>query len=1328
MTAIAIVGVGGVFPGSADLEQLWEHISNARDCASEPPPGRWALAMDDVYDPRPRRADKVYSRRGCFLAPGQLEQALAAMHPPEPPPPGWDSVFGLLLAAGCQAFNDGVSEGLDRSRVGVIAGNIVLPTEGACALTEAEQGRKLEDQLRARLGKTATPASRASGQAPQLLNRFVAGFPAILLAKMLGLGGGSHTLDAACASSLYALKLAVDELESGRASAMLAGGVSRPDALYTQMGFSQLRALSPRGTCSPFDAQGDGLVVGEGAGMFLLKRLDDALAQGDHIYALLRGVGLSNDVDGSLLQPSSEGQLRALRSAYQQAGWRPDQVDLIECHATGTPVGDAVEFQSLQQLWADQSYEAGQCVLGSVKSNVGHLLTAAGAAGLMKVLLALKHETLPPTANFRAAAAKLGLEQSPFTVLQAARPWPRRAAERPRRAAVSAFGFGGINAHVLVEEYIPGAPLPPHPSPVSEPAGAPIAVVGVGVRTATAEGVQAFEERAVLRAEPLEGAQRIEAVRVPVDRFRIPPKEIEQMLPQQLLMLAVASEAAEDAGWSLRDGGRRLRTGVFVGLGLDLSTTAFQSRWQVLNKVRAWNRELDLGLSREELETWQEELRDAVSAPLTANRTMGALGGIVASRIARELKLGGPSFTVSSEGTSGLRALEVAVRALRRGELDAAVVGAVDLLASSPCPSWGLSQGPPDGDAAAALVLKRLADAQRDGDTIYAVVRGVGASVSPLSQRAIKVEQAMARAQQDAGLADPQIGLWETGRAPAPAAQRWRQVSIQIGHCGAASGLLSLLRGVLCLRSRLLPAGSGEAQAQCWLSDPALGPRRAVVGEQSAGGSCLQVILEEAPANLDGATRSVGLPQEQLVIIEADSVAALLARLGALASALRTGTVGLAALARETCRTHDAAKQRALAIVARSSQELQRLLVEALQALRESPEVPLPHPSRGVTGASRERMFYSPQPLGAKAGLAFVYPGSGNHYPGMGRELCVRFDGLRALEAETNTLRKQLQPELLWNSQDRAEMDRDPRGLILAQVTLSSAVTDVVRRFCPAPQAVIGYSLGESSGLFAARAWTERDGMLERVLQSTLFVSDLSGRYDALRAHWRVPAGEPVAWTMAVLHRPAARVRAALAAHERVYLLIINTPDSCVVGGDPAEVAALARSLGTQAGDLDGITLCHCEAVRPVADAYRELHRLETRPQPGVRFYSGATGQSYHADRESAADSLLAQALHGVDFPRVIENAYQQGARIFVEMGPGDSCSQMIRQILGERPHLARSVCVAGRSDSRSLLTLLAQLVAERVPLQLDALPGCRERRGGVYPRPRTRTLGPRGG
>ena len=309
---IAIVGFGGVFPGAQSPQDFWSNIERGNDAAVEVPSRRWYLDPDEAYSPEIATADRVYSRRVGLL--GEIDLDTDDLGIDADLLERLDPMFRVALRAAQMAVADGLPETLDRDRTGVIFGNIVLPTDASSALALETLGRSFAE----RLGQVGPEP-----EATEPLNRYVAGLPAGLVAHALGLRGGSYTLDAACASSLYALKLACDELVSGRADAMLAGGVSRPSSLYTQMGFSQLRALSPSGRCSPFDRLADGLVVGEGAGLFLLKRRVDAERDGDRVHAVIRGIGLSNDVGGSLMSPDSEGQLRAMQAAYEQAGWAP---------------------------------------------------------------------------------------------------------------------------------------------------------------------------------------------------------------------------------------------------------------------------------------------------------------------------------------------------------------------------------------------------------------------------------------------------------------------------------------------------------------------------------------------------------------------------------------------------------------------------------------------------------------------------------------------------------------------------------------------------------------------------------------------------------------------------------------------------------------------------------------------------------------------------------------------------------------------------------------------------------------------------------------------
>jgi acyl transferase domain-containing protein/3-hydroxymyristoyl/3-hydroxydecanoyl-(acyl carrier protein) dehydratase len=1298
---IAIVSVAGRFPGcGADLGKFWGSVAAAEDCSREVPAGRWVLPPNRCTDPRVAHPDTVYSTRGYYLDPFapdladlDLDLALVAQ---------LDPLFQLVLDAGNRAFRDARTEKIDRSRVGVVLGNICLPTDGSSDLCREILGPKV--------GLPPGPGTHP-------LNRYVAGLPAGLLARGLRLGLGSYTLDAACASSLYAIKLAADELMAGRADAMLAGGCSRPDCQYTQMGFAQLRALSAAGRCRPFDAGADGLMVGEGAGVFVLKRLSDALKHGDTILATVAGVGLSNDMHGNLLAPAKEGQLRAMRRAYETAEWDPTHADLIECHATGTPVGDAIEFDSLRELWGDTGWKAGQCAIGSVKSTVGHLLTGAGAAALAKVLLAIKNETLPPQANFGTPASGLKYKGGPFRVLGKAEKWERRGASEPRRAAVSGFGFGGVNAHLLVEEWT-GAPVPKpkqfattpkalrvHESkwqpPGQSAAAVPVAVVGIGAHFGPSDTLLAFQERALSGDAPqpvpkLNGWRLasaasppgfgIESLAVPIDRFRIPPKELEETLPQQLLMLQVAAAALDDcrAGVKL-NAGDAPTTGVFVGLGLDPNTTNYHLRWAALSNP--------------------EGAPHAASPPLSANRVMGALGSIAASRIARTFHVGGPSHTVCSEEGSAARALELGVRAVQSGELDRAIVGGVDLACDPRMVLPGKVKNP--GEGAAAFVLKRLDDAKRDGDRVYAVVRGVGTAADAKSARA--------RAERDAG-------------EPFDTAVRF-DAARDVGEAGAASAAASLAKACVALNQEIL-----TAPARYWLRDRDEKPRRALVTASGADGTHFAIMLEEhAKKPADVATspeyaQPLGARNEGVFVVDGDSpqtlaaglarLAEFVARVAPEASPAAVGRSSLdtpltmtgprpprnvEAVAREWFRESPPNRVQPLAVtlVARSTGELHEQVAFAREALAADPTAPFPATAKP---ALRDRVFYAPQPLGPKGKVAFVFPGSGNQFDGMGRDLSAHWPAaLRRQQAENECLRSQYAPDHFWTGR---ALEAPARELMFGQVTVGSLVSDIVASLGVRCDAMVGLSLGESAGLFGVRAWQGRDTMFRRMQQSTLFASDLAPPYDAARRYWGVPADEDVDWVIGVVGVPADDVLAVLRPGLRAYLLIVNTPTECVIGGVRADVEKLAVVLGKSVTALRGVTLAHCEAARPVEIPYRELHTLPVTAPAGVAVYSGAYGRAYKPTEKACADSITAGLLATIDVPAVVNAAYRDGVRAFVEVGPGNSCVRMIDAVLGDRPHLARAAHAARQDAASQILRLVAHLVAERFPVNFAALYG----------------------
>lgn len=273
------------------------------------------------------------------------------------------------------------------------------------------------------------------------------------IANRFNLGGTNFVVDAACASSLAAVSLAVKELEGHTSDMVIVGGADTIQSPFSYLCFSKTYALSRNGQCRTFDEKADGIVISEGIGILVLKRLADAERDGDHIYAVIKGVGGSSDGrDKGLTAPRPEGQVRALRRAYAKAGVSPATVGLIEAHGTGTVVGDRTELQSLSQVFEEAACAPQSCAIGSVKSMIGHTKNTAGVAGLIKTALALHHKILPPTLGVDHPTPQVNLLDGPLYINTESRPWVRREGV-PRRAGVSAFGFGGTNFHAVLEEY-----------------------------------------------------------------------------------------------------------------------------------------------------------------------------------------------------------------------------------------------------------------------------------------------------------------------------------------------------------------------------------------------------------------------------------------------------------------------------------------------------------------------------------------------------------------------------------------------------------------------------------------------------------------------------------------------------------------------------------------------------------------------------------------------------------------------------------------------------------------------------------------------------------
>ena len=467
---IAVVGVGAIMPEAPDTGAFWSNIKGGRYCITQTPPERWDPAL--FYDPDPSAPDKTYSNIGGWVR--EFDWNPMAWKFPVPPKVSdqmddgqkW-SVAGsrmALLDAGWPEWT------VDPERVAVIIGNAIggekhyesnlrieypiyqraLEESAAFQGLPADVQSRMVDEFRESFLRGRFPITEDT--MPGELANIIAG----RVAALFNFRGPNFTTDAACASGLAGLSAAVQGLQSHAYDAVVTGGVDRNMGISAFVKFCKIGALSATGT-RPFDAGADGFVMGEGAALFVLRRLADAEREGQHVYGVILGVAGSSDGKGKgITAPNPVGQKLAVERAWATAGLDPTTAGYIEAHGTSTRVGDAAELTTLTEVWTKAGADRHSVALGSVKSNIGHLKAAAGTAGLFKAVRSLDEKVLAPSLNFSEPNPNVDWDSTPFVVNTELREWEAPADGSPRRAGVSAFGFGGTNFHVVLEEHVPG--------------------------------------------------------------------------------------------------------------------------------------------------------------------------------------------------------------------------------------------------------------------------------------------------------------------------------------------------------------------------------------------------------------------------------------------------------------------------------------------------------------------------------------------------------------------------------------------------------------------------------------------------------------------------------------------------------------------------------------------------------------------------------------------------------------------------------------------------------------------------------------------------------
>ena len=510
---IAIVGISAIMPDAPTAQDFWSNIRGGRYSISDVPTDRWDPEL--FYDADPYTTeDKTYSRIGGWVREFPWEPMAWKLPIPPSVATHFDEGQMWSVSAGRSALMDAgwPKWGVDSDRVGVILGSALggdkyVRTTLRIAYPEFDRELSLSPSF------AALPAEVQAAIRAEARERFVTDLPTITedtmpgelsnimagrVSALFNLRGPNFTTDAACASALAGMSAAIAGLQSHQIDACISGGVDHNMGPGAFVRFCKIGALSATGT-RPFDAGADGFVMGEGAALFVLKRLSDAEKAGDHVYAVVLGIGGSSDGKGKgITAPNPIGQKLAVRRAWENAGADPASIGMLEAHGTSTRVGDATELGALDEIFGAHGAAPGSIALGSVKSNIGHLKAAAGAAGLFKAVMSLNDKVLPPSLNFNDPNPNVDWSSTPFRVNTELREWTHSGPD-PRRAGVSAFGFGGTNFHVALEEYVPGRHRAPDAARVYAGADIP------GTTSAPAAAAPAAAPAAPRKA-PLRGA------------------------------------------------------------------------------------------------------------------------------------------------------------------------------------------------------------------------------------------------------------------------------------------------------------------------------------------------------------------------------------------------------------------------------------------------------------------------------------------------------------------------------------------------------------------------------------------------------------------------------------------------------------------------------------------------------------------------------------------------------------------------------------------------------------------------------------------------------
>ena len=1330
---IAIIGMGCLLPGGNTPEAFYESLLNHGEY----------LDQDIIYDVNVKA-----------LQADVDEKLLERL----------DENFKYTLYVVHEALKDSgyLGNAAVLAKTGLIMGNREPVNQKAFDLFKPIYLRELERHLRVLLHRPDfrfVEPDDSGNTSP--LNMFHFSYPALFTAQALSMKGPVYAIDAACAASLYTTKMATYYLLSGQMDLMLSGGVFTGKYNKGFPYYMKKLGVTPKQAKSrPLDKNSGGMVVNEGGGILVLKRLADAVRDGDNIHAVIESCGWSNDGTGKFfLAPSKDGQVIAYQNAFGDED--PDGIDYIECHATGTQIGDGVELASLDEFYGTRPHVP---MIGAVKGNIGHLLTGAGAASIIKVIMAIKKGIIPATINVTDPQTSPNGVFSGKNMILANTPWPQQSAVK--RAAISAMGFGGINSHLILREYLPGEmPAAADEKPLKREE---IAITGIGLHFGNLENIKQFNNALFYGKQPqiqrdpprLRGMGQNKEALAPyhlAEGFprgfyhspftfdylnnKVNPKDDHEIIDKEMLLMKVAGEALIDAG-------------IEAGAPQNIATVicAKQNLCQLLFYMSSYIPDfLTRAIEAAGISLDAAQVKDLIKICRRASdpkendfdRIATGIGPIIATRIAALWNFTGPTFKMSCMDNSFLRGIEYGKFLLENGDVDAVLVGAVDNDPLLENIAWhyrfgkacGIDpSGMTFGEGAAACVLRKV-DSVGKGK-VYARINDIAIhrADAPLSS-CPSFPDMVARIHRDVSGNHDMPGYVEfyghMARTPllTEALQKMEGVITKEEEQGTTFGFAadhfgdnnmtsqaaSVIKAALMLYySFKPPTPKAVSKERAVLGTPLVKPadlpwywqhvgqtRKVAVMGATQDGSTGCILLTEPGSPMPGLGNETAALNPPLILIAHRDEAGFREELTALKETLKKEP-SLTHLCLEYSRRFNAEKgpekSYTLALMAETMEKLAEDIENVSQSLGAAFQA-------GKEWQGPNGSAFTAAPLGKQAKLAIIYPPSGLNSDNALYELTTTFPQLVvAYDAFIRSNAHRKHEHITRFNEYLKNKEQLPLYMdaILAHLT-TRLVMDVLHI---SPDMIMGCSFGELV-MCTATGMVKEEGDADMINDIVApLVAKLSD-HDYLCRYFGDENAEWVTYYCKGSRKVMATLVKELEKTDKAFPTIRGSAENIIISGLRTECERILKKTKCFSYQISRNIFVH---TPPAMAFYDEIvtktidHPFTFCGKPAATYYSTRGGLTFDFDKKQFANNMAHCICKSVDFEAVINRAYADGARIFIGMDSSDLCTEWISNTLKDRDALILPLKQSSLSLGHSVHRLVARLFAHGFALNAEQL------------------------